>query len=79
MMKHIGTVGYIGNSPYTYATGTMSAECICEKVDKKFYGRVMFITSSKVICRVVEEGKDKKDVEDYKKDLAERNPENVTF
>lgn len=55
VMKHIGTVGYVANAPYTAATGTMSAGRIWEKVGKKFYARVMFITSSKVICRVVEE------------------------
>lgn len=55
VMKHIGTVGYIANTPYTSATGTMSAGRIWEKVGKKFCARVMFITSSKVICKVVEE------------------------
>ena len=53
VMKEIGTVGYIANSPYTAATGTMSAGRIYEKVKKKFTVEVMFITSSKVICRVV--------------------------
>lgn len=64
VMKHIGTVGYIANSLYTSATGTMSAGRIWEKVGKKFYARVMFITSSKVICRVVEEGDKESDVKD---------------
>ena len=54
VMKEIGTVGYIANSPYTAATGTMSAGRIYEKVKKKFTVEVMFITSSKVICRVVD-------------------------
>lgn len=54
VMKDIGTVGYIANSPYTTATGTMSAGRIYEKVKKKFVIEVMFITSSKVICRVVD-------------------------
>lgn len=36
VMKEIGTVGYIANSPYTTATGTMSAGRIYEKVKKKF-------------------------------------------
>lgn len=52
-MKEIGTVGYVSNSPFTGATGTMSAGRIYEKVDKKFMVEVMFITSTKVICRVV--------------------------
>ena len=73
VMKHIGTVGYIGNTPYTSATGTMSAGRIWEKVGKKFYARVMFITSSKVICKVVgeEEGYKK----DHGKELAEKSME----
>lgn len=79
VMKHIGTVGYIANSTYTVATGTMSAGRIWDKVGKKFYVRVMFITSSKVICKVVEEEKGKKGAEDYEKDLAERSTEDVTF
>lgn len=54
-LKHIGTVGYVANSPYTGATGTMSAGRIYEKVGKKFKAEVMFITSSKVICRVIPE------------------------
>ena len=61
VMKEIGTVGYIANSPYTAATGTMSAGRIYEKVKKKFTVEVMFITSSKVICRVVDGCKEKKE------------------
>ena len=53
-MKEIGTVGYIANSPYTAVTGTMSAGRIYEKVKKKFIVEVMFITSSKVICKVID-------------------------
>lgn len=48
----LGTVGYIANSTYTVAGGTMSAGRIYDKVDEKFYIRVMFVTSSKVICKV---------------------------
>ena len=54
VIKDIGTVGYIANTPYTAATGTMSAGRIYEKVKKKFTAEVMFITSSKVICRVAD-------------------------
>lgn len=58
VMKEIGTVGYVANSPYTVAAGTMSAGRIYEKIKKKFTVEVMFITSSKVICRVVDGLKD---------------------
>ena len=47
-------VGYIANSIGFKATGTASASKIHDKVKKKFWIEVMFITSSKVICRVVE-------------------------
>ena len=71
VMKHIGTVGYIGNTPYTSATGTMSAGRIWEKVGKKFYVRVMFITASKVICRVIDEEEEKKE-EEEKRDVEDK-------
>ena len=77
VMKHIGTVGYVANAPYTAATGTMSAGRIWEKVGKKFYARVMFITSTKVICRVVEEEEGKTDIKDkeFNKELEETSAE----
>lgn len=55
VMKEIGTVGYIANSPCTAATGTMSAGRIYDQVPHKFMVQVMFITASKVICRVLED------------------------
>lgn len=62
-MKHIGTVGYVANSPYTTATGTKSASRIYGKVRKKFTARVMFITGHSVICRITDgEKKKKKDL-----------------
>lgn len=54
VVKGIGTVGYVANSPYTVATETKSAGGIAHKVKKKFQVEVMFITSSKVICKVVD-------------------------
>lgn len=52
MLPYIGTVGYIANSPYTVAGGTMSAGRIYDQVKKKFYVRVLFTTSSKIICKI---------------------------
>ncbi len=60
VIKNIGTVGYIANSPYTNAVGTMNASRIYPKVKRKFTVEVMFITSSKVICKVVDGLKSKK-------------------
>lgn len=48
----IGAVGYIANSIQYIAGGTMSAGRIYDKVEDKFYVRVMFTTQSKIICRV---------------------------
>ena len=48
-MKNIGTVGYIANSPYTKANGTMGAGAVNKYVRKKFKVRVMFMTSTKRI------------------------------
>lgn len=48
----IGKVGYIANTPYTVAGGTISAGRIYDKVEDKFYIRVMFTTQSKIICRI---------------------------
>ena len=46
--------------PYTVAAGTKSAGGIAHKVKKKFHVEVMFIISSKVICKIVD-GFKKKD------------------
>jgi HIRAN domain len=54
VIKDIGKVGYVANSPFTKATGTLGASGIRGYVNKKFKVEVMFITSSKVICRVVD-------------------------
>ncbi|MDD4843608.1 MAG: HIRAN domain-containing protein [Anaerotignum sp.] len=54
-MKEIGTVGYVANSPLTTAMGTMSAGRIYDRVGHKFVAEVLFITSSKVICKVLDE------------------------
>lgn len=48
----LGTVGYIANSPYTVAGGTMSAGRVYDRVGDRFYVRVMFTTQTKIICRV---------------------------
>lgn len=66
VIKGIGKVGYVANSPYTKAAGTKSSGGISDKVKKKFIAEVMFITNGSVICRVVDGFKDK-----YKK--ADKN------
>ncbi len=61
VVKGLGTVGYAANTPYTKATGTVGAGGIGDKVKKKFKVKVLFITSSKVICEVVDGYKEKKE------------------
>ena len=70
-MKEIGTVGYIANSVGFKATGTDSASKIYDKVKKKFRVEVMFITSSKVICKIVEGFKEVHDDYPEPKDALE--------
>lgn len=60
VMKEIGTIGYIANSVRFKALGTNSAGKIYDKVKKKFWVEVLLITSSKIICKVVEGFKDDK-------------------
>lgn len=51
-----GKIGYIANSPYTVAKGTLSAGRTYDQVKKKFYVRVLYICTNQIICKV-EEGK----------------------
>lgn len=68
VIKDVGKVGYIANAPFTKATGTLGAGGIGGYVKKKFKVEVMFITSSKVICKVVD-GFKKKEKIAYKDSL----------
>lgn len=66
VMKEIGTIGFVANSPCTTATGTMSAGRIYDRVGKNFMAEVMFITSSKVICKVQREDRRWEDCEEVR-------------
>ena len=80
-MKHIGTVGYIANAPYTTAIGTRSDGAIGHKEKRKFTVEVMFITGTKVICKVLDGRKEKKvktvSPEEAGLPLVENREENV--
>lgn len=71
VVKDLGKVGYVANSPYTKATGTLGAGGISPYVRKKFKVKVMFITSSKVICKVVDGFKKEKETVQDKKISAD--------
>ena len=51
-----GKVGYIANSPYTVAKGTLSAGRAYDPGKNKFYVRVLYICTNQIICKV-EEGR----------------------
>jgi len=53
-MKHIGTVAYVANSINTVAMGTNSAGAVAHLVNNSFTVEIMFMTSSKIICKVVD-------------------------
>lgn len=53
-MKHIGTVAYVANSINTVAMGTSSAGAAGHLVNNVFTVEIMFMTSSKIICKVVD-------------------------
>ncbi|MEA5010537.1 MAG: HIRAN domain-containing protein [Angelakisella sp.] len=52
LLPMIGTVGYLANSVGTVAGGTMSAGRVYDRVPRRFYVRVCFITQTKIICRL---------------------------
>lgn len=52
LLPIIGKVGYLANTVKYIAGGTMSAGRIYDKVEDKFYIRVLFTTQTKIICRV---------------------------
>ncbi len=53
-MKYIGTVGYVANSINTVAMGTSSAGAVGHLVNNTFTVEVKFMTSTKIICKVVD-------------------------
>lgn len=54
-----GCIGYIANSTYTMARGTISAGRLYDQVKKKFYIRVKYICSNQIICTIEEGSKEK--------------------
>ena len=52
VLPTIGKVAYVANSSTTKAGGTFSAGRVYDQVSEKFYARILFTTSSKVICRL---------------------------
>lgn len=53
VMPPLGIVGYVANGVNTKANGTLSAGRVYDKVGDKFFAKVMFTTSTKVIARII--------------------------
>ncbi len=53
----LGKVGYVANSPYTTVMGCMSAGRIYDKIPEECVAVVRFMSSSKVIARVLPDKK----------------------
>lgn len=58
----VGQVGHIANGSSNVAGGTMSAGRVYDKVEDKFYIRVLFTTQSKIICKI--EGGNEEELKD---------------
>lgn len=53
-MPFIGKIGYIASSVHMVAKGTISAGWLCDRMDDDYaYAQVLFVTRTKVICRVL--------------------------
>ena len=52
-LPFLDTVGYVANSVNTVYAGTYSAGRLYDKIDAHAYAKVMFITHSSVIARVL--------------------------
>lgn len=56
-LPYVGIVGYLANSPRSVVRGTMSAGRLYDRVSNETVARVLFITESYVICKLLSEKK----------------------
>lgn len=68
VMKEIGTVAYVANSPRTVITGCMSAGRLYDRVQNTFFVQVKFMTNNRIICEVCGEMYDEDDYEEIEDD-----------
>lgn len=54
-VEGLGKVGYVANSPYTVIGESMSAGRIYDKIGDKAEGKVVFVTTQGVLCRVLDD------------------------
>lgn len=53
LLPHIGTIGYVANSPNTVVKGTYSAGRIYDLFQEEAYAQVLFATKDSVICVLI--------------------------
>lgn len=70
----LGRVGYVANSPHTTVSGTMSAGRIYDELPDECAAVVRFITSSKVIAKVLPNKKLNVKVDVTLEDLSDDTP-----
>ena len=52
MVEGLGHVGYVANSPHTVLGESMSAGRMYDKIGKKAYGKVKFVTDQGIVCKL---------------------------
>lgn len=52
LLKGVGKIGYVANSPYTVLGESLSAGRLYDKIGNKAKARIMFVTPKGVICKV---------------------------
>mgnify|MGYP004624064693 FL=1 len=56
MIKGLGQVGYVANSPYTVKGESMSAGRIYDKIGDKAKAKIAFVIPGYAICRITNTG-----------------------
>ncbi len=56
MIKGLGQVGFVANSPYTVKGESMSAGRIYDKIGDKAKAKIAFIIPGGAICRITNDG-----------------------
>ena len=54
MMKGIGKIGYVANSPATVLGESMSAGRMYDKIGEKAYGKVLYVLPQGVVCELIQ-------------------------
>ena len=54
-MDGLSQVGYVANSSFTVQGDSMSAGRIYDKIGKKAIGKILYVTPTYVICKLVKE------------------------